>query len=110
MPIKDQRLQIRMSVEEMASVKKRADAVGLTVAEYARKLMLAGPTPEAPPSLLSELQPEYITDRSMTIPLSRNITENGETAFRSDEQIEPCDVKDVPPGVRCIKCGELHGS
>lgn len=26
-----------------------------------------------------------------------------------DTEEEECDVNDVPPGVRCIKCGLVHG-
>ncbi len=136
--IKDQRLQIRMTIEEMAAVKRRADAVGLSVAEYARKLMLAGPPPpvnEGPMSLDLEWSGNLEGEPAATYAWfdaeakwegDQGLDDETKQKLKDEHGIEfpdwvptipnrepkdgTCNVKGVPPGVRCIKCGKIHGS
>ena len=82
--MKDKRLQIRVTEEEMAGISRRARAAGMTVADYGRKRLLFDVTPVAEESVAMELELE------------------------TNNQVE-CYVEDMPPGVVCIECGRVHG-
>jgi hypothetical protein len=120
---KDKRLQIRVSTTELEGIGRRAKAAGLSVAEYGRKRLLSVDEPMLAvqeslgfedPGLSREeiLEPD---DPEHVAAVRKIMAENGFPA--SDwtptipgRVIEQCDVKDLPPGVRCKECGFVHGS
>ena len=111
MTIKDRRLQIRVTTEELEGIGRRAKAAGMSVAEYGRSVLLADNNPilVKQESLLDAPEIDYLgpdpndMDGEKWGPLD---AEGDGPNYAKTE----CDVEGVPPGVRCIKCGELHGS
>jgi Mobilization protein NikA len=120
---KDKRLQIRVTEEELKGINRRAKAAGLSVAEYGRRQLLFGdeivlPVQDAlafeDPGLSREeiLEPDDPEEAAER----RQILEEGGYSVPDWTPTIPgrtekkCDVENVPFGVRCIKCGELHGS
>ena len=95
MSSKSERLQIRVSAEEHEGIRRRAQAAGMSVADYGRRLLLSG-----------DVEP-LLTQESM-------LDSVGEAVVADDPIVEDetdvmfCSVKDVPPGVRCFVCGEVH--
>ena len=114
--MKDRRLQIRVTIAELEGINRRAHAAGLTVAEYGRKVLLAGDSSalieqeslkfEDPGLSVEEiLMPE---DPQQVAEVRQILEDSGHDTSGFDWK--PCTVKDVPSGVRCFNCGRIHGS
>jgi len=125
---KDKRLQIRVTDQELVSIQRRAKAVGLSVAEYGRTRLLAEDAQAIPKQGLlgfedlgliggEILEPDSPEDAAADLGILESVglsasdwqssVDDGPN-YDADLGAE-CSVKDVPPGVRCIECGLVHG-